>query len=74
MYAVGANGRFCVLIDEIRCLEFWSFCVDIDAMQVYVVGGVGHVSSCFGGLFFLTFCGGSLVVFLFAVFVPKFLA
>jgi hypothetical protein len=40
------------LMDEIGCLEFRSFYVDIDVMRVYVIGADGHVSSCLGGLFF----------------------
>lgn len=45
-------GCLCVLMDEMGCFEFWSFYVDIDVMQVCVVGAEGHVSSCLGGLFF----------------------
>jgi hypothetical protein len=43
MYVVGVNGRLCVLMDEIGCLELWSSCVDTDAMRACVVGADGHV-------------------------------
>jgi hypothetical protein len=52
VYAAGVNGRLCVLMDEVGCFEFWSFCVDPGVMRAYVGGADGHVSPCLGGLFF----------------------
>jgi hypothetical protein len=67
VYVVGVDGRSCVLINEKRCLEFCSFYAHTDVMHAYVFDARGHVLSCVGGLFFLAFCGGSPIVFLFAV-------
>jgi hypothetical protein len=47
VHAVDVNGCLCVLMDQMGCFEFWSFYVDTDVMQVYVVGTDGH---CLGGL------------------------
>jgi hypothetical protein len=63
VYVVGFNDRLCVLMDEMGCLEFWSFCVDANVIRVYVVGADGHVSSCLGGLFFWHSVLVSLAVF-----------
>jgi hypothetical protein len=49
---VGIDDHLCVLMDEMRCFEFWSFYVDIDVMRVYVVRANSHVLSCLCGLFF----------------------
>jgi hypothetical protein len=32
VYAVGVNGRLCVLMDGMGCFEFWSFYAYIDIM------------------------------------------
>jgi hypothetical protein len=66
VYVVGVEGRSCVLMDEMECFELGTFYVDIDVMREYAVDADCHVLSCFGGLFFLAFCGGSLIVFFFA--------
>jgi hypothetical protein len=31
---VGISGHLCVLMEEMRCFEFWSFYVDIDFTRV----------------------------------------
>jgi hypothetical protein len=54
MYVVSVDGRLCVLAEEIGCPEFWPFCVDTDAMRVYVVGADGHVSFCLDFLLFFS--------------------
>jgi hypothetical protein len=45
----------------------WDVSTDIGVMLVCVVGADSHVSSCFSGLLFLSFSGGSMIVFLFSV-------
>jgi hypothetical protein len=67
VYVVGVDGRSCVLRDEMGCFELWYFYVDTDVMRVYVVDADCHMLSCSGGLFFVAFSGGSLIVFLFAL-------
>jgi hypothetical protein len=81
VYVVGVNGRLCVLMNEMRCFEFWSFHVDIDAIGVYIVASDVHVSSCLGGysaklrihsegtvVLHVFFCSVMLMYFLFLVF------
>jgi hypothetical protein len=36
-YVVGVNGRLCVLMHKMVCLEFWTFHIDVDVIRVYVV-------------------------------------
>jgi hypothetical protein len=50
VYVVGISGRLWDLMDKMGCFKFWSFCVDVDIMRVYVVGADGHVLSCLSGL------------------------
>lgn len=36
-------------MDEMGSFKFWSFYVDTDVMQEYVVGTDDHMSPCLGG-------------------------
>jgi hypothetical protein len=35
-YVVGFKGHLCVLMDKMRCFEFWSFYLDIDVLVLMV--------------------------------------
>jgi hypothetical protein len=67
------NDCMCVLMDEMGRFEFWSFYIDIEVMQVYIVGSEGHVSSCFRGLFFFGVLWWAYWSYYLLFFVDKFL-
>jgi hypothetical protein len=50
VYVAGISGHLCVLMNEMGCLEFWSFYADTDVMQVCTVGADGHMLFCLSGL------------------------